>query len=158
MRAFARFVRENRDRENPRHMHRWRVHHPAPQKGHWRDLAYHFMPRRSRLLDAGERTNNGEVMNHLEDDIGILALRTLASGMQSGLTSPARPWFSLTLQDEPLVQYKPVKEWLHEFYERMVNVFARSNFYDQIHMLYRERLIVGPVAFSGARARSLICP
>ena len=107
-------------------------------ESHWRDLAYHFMPRRSRFLDAGERTNDGDVKNHLEDDIGILALRTLASGMQSGLTSPARPWFSLTLQDEPLTQFQPVKEWLHECYERMVNVFARSNFYDQIHMLYRE--------------------
>ena len=107
-------------------------------ESHWRDLAYHFMPRRSRFLDAGERTNDGDVKNHLEDDIGILALRTLASGMQSGLTSPARPWFSLTLQDAGLTQFQPVKEWLHECYERMVNVFARSNFYDQIHMLYRE--------------------
>lgn len=105
---------------------------------HWRDLAFHFMPRRSRFLDAGERTNNGDVRNHLEDDIGVLALRTLASGMQSGLTSPARPWFSLTLQDEWLTEFQPVKEWLHQCYERMVNVFARSNFYDQIHMLYRE--------------------
>lgn len=107
-------------------------------ESHWRDLAFNFMPRRSRFLDAGELTNDGEVRNHLEDDIGILALRTLASGMQSGLTSPARPWFSLTLQNEGLTQYHPIKEWLHECYERMVNVFARSNFYDQIHMLYRE--------------------
>lgn len=107
-------------------------------ESHWRDLAFNFMPRRSRFLDAGEWTNDGEVKNHLEDDIGILALRTLASGMQSGLTSPARPWFSLTLQNESLTQHQPVKEWLHECYERMVNAFARSNFYDQIHMLYRE--------------------
>ena len=107
-------------------------------ESHWKDLAFNFMPRRSRFLDAGEWTNDGEVKNHLEDDVGILALRTLASGMQSGLTSPARPWFSLTLQNEMLTQFQPVKEWLHECYERMVNVFARSNFYDQIHMLYRE--------------------
>lgn len=105
---------------------------------HWRDLAFHFNPRRARFLDAGDRTNDGDVRNHLEDDIGILALRTLASGMQSGLTSPARPWFSLTLQNETLMQLQPVKEWLHECFERMVNAFARSNFYDQIHMLYRE--------------------
>lgn len=105
---------------------------------HWKDLARNFMPRRSRFLDAGDETNSGEVKNQLEDDAGILALRTLASGMQSGLTSPARPWFSLTLQNEALTQKHAVKEWLHECYERMVNVFARSNFYDQIHMTYRE--------------------
>ena len=112
-------------------------------ESHWKDLAFNFMPRRSRFLDAGEWTNDGEVKNHLEDDVGILALRTLASGMQSGLTSPARPWFSLTLQNEELTEFKPVKEWLHVCYERMVNAFARSNFYDQIHMLYRELATFG---------------
>lgn len=105
---------------------------------HWRSLAANFMPRRSRFLDQGDQTNDGDVRNHLEDAVGILALRTLASGMQSGLTSPARPWFSLTLQDEGLTQHQPVKEWLHQSYEKMVSVFASSNFYDQIHMLYRE--------------------
>ena len=110
---------------------------------HWRDLARNFMPRRARFLDAGEPTNDGDVRNHLQDDIGILAVRTLASGMQSGLTSPARPWFSLTLQDEALTHNEAVKQWLHDCYERMVNVFARSNFYDQIHMLYRELAVFG---------------
>ena len=110
---------------------------------HWRDLARNFMPRRARFLDAGEPTNDGDVRNHLQDDIGILAVRTLASGMQSGLTSPARPWFSLTLQDEELTHNEAVKQWLHDCYERMANVFARSNFYDQIHMLYRELAVFG---------------
>ncbi|UQZ90844.1 phage tail protein [Deltaproteobacteria bacterium Smac51] len=31
-----------------------------------------------------------------------------------------------------------VKAWLHMVYERMVAVFARSNFYDQVHLLYDE--------------------
>ena len=128
--TLARHLRRNLQRLETERKRGW--------ESHWKDLAANFMPRRSRFLDAGEWTNDGEVKNLLEDDIGILALRTLASGMQSGLTSPARPWFSLTLQDETLTQYQPVKEWLHECYERMVNAFARSNFYDQIHMLYRE--------------------
>ncbi|CAK7067652.1 MAG: hypothetical protein DELT_01720 [Desulfovibrio sp.] len=107
-------------------------------ESHWRDLAANFLPRRSRFLDAGDRTNDGDEKNHLEDGTGVQALRTLSSGMQSGLTSPARPWFSLTLRSGELTQFKPVKEWLHQCYERMVAVFARSNFYDQIHILYRE--------------------
>ena len=107
-------------------------------ENHWWDLSRHFMPRRARFLDAGEHTNDGRVMNELQDDVGILARRTLSSGMQSGLTSPARPWFSLTLQDERATQLAGVKEWLHAVYERIVNVFNRSNFYDQIHLLYDE--------------------
>ncbi|UQZ90845.1 hypothetical protein C4J81_17170 [Deltaproteobacteria bacterium Smac51] len=69
-------------------------------EGHWRDLARHFMPRRSRFLDAGERTNEGDERNRLFDNVGIIARRTLSAGMQSGLTSPARPWFMLTIQDD----------------------------------------------------------
>ena len=107
-------------------------------EGHWRDLAAHFMPRRARFLDAGERTNEGDERNHLWDDAGILARRILSAGMQTGLTSPARPWFSLTVQDEDLAQLGPVKAWLHAVYERMVNTFAQSNFYDQVHLLYDE--------------------
>lgn len=110
---------------------------------HWRDLSRHFAPRRARFLDSGEKTNDGDVKNHLADDVGILAVRTLSSGMQSGLTSPARPWFALSLQDEEAAQVGSVRHWLHDTYERMVNIFARSNFYDQIHMLYRELGVFG---------------
>jgi len=112
-------------------------------EGHWRDLAAHFMPRRARFLDAGDGTNEGDPRNHLWDNAGILARRILSSGMQTGLTSPARPWFALTIQDENLAQLAPVKAWLHEVYERMVNVFAQSNFYDQVHLLYDELATFG---------------
>ena len=105
---------------------------------HWRSLAANFMPRRARFLDAGEETNRGDRRNYLWDMAGILARRTLSAGMQTGLTSPARPWFSLTLQNEDLAQLENVKLWLHFVYERMVNVFAQSNFYDQVHLLYDE--------------------
>jgi len=107
-------------------------------ESHWRMLSAHFMPRRARFLDAGERTNDGSRVNHLWDDAGILARRILSSGMQTGLTSPARPWFSLTIQNEDLASLGPVKAWLHAVYERMVNVFGQSNFYDQVHLLYDE--------------------
>ena len=112
-------------------------------ESHWRDLARHFMPRRSRFLNAGDRTNEGDRKNKLEAGVGIRARRTLSSGMLSGLTSPARPWFSLTVQDEELAQNQTVKKWLHVVYERMVNVFARSNFYDQTHLLYDELAVFG---------------
>lgn len=105
---------------------------------HWRELSQHFMPRRARFLDVGEKTNQGDERNRMFDGVGIMARRTLSAGMQSGLTSPARPWFMLTLQDDELARAPQVKEWLHVTYERMVAVFGRSNFYDQIHLAYDE--------------------
>ncbi|MDR1045110.1 MAG: head-tail connector protein, partial [Candidatus Adiutrix sp.] len=110
---------------------------------HWRALSTHFMPRRSRFLDAGEWTNDGSRLNYLEDSVGILARRTLSAGMLSGLTSPARPWFALSLVDERLAQLGPVRAWLHAVYESMVNVFNRSNFYDQMHLCYDELATFG---------------
>lgn len=110
---------------------------------HWRDLARHFLPRRARFLDAGDETNSGENRNFLEDGTGIRALRVLANGMQSGLTSPARPWFSLTLQNREMAESAAAKMWLQDTYDKMVALFAQSNFYDQIHVLYSELACFG---------------
>jgi len=112
-------------------------------EAHWRDLARHFLPRRARFLDGGDETNNGESRNFLEDGMGIRALRILANGMQSGLTSPARPWFSLTLQDKELAESAAAKAWLQDTYDKMVALFAQSNFYDQIHVQYTELACFG---------------
>ncbi|MDR1684868.1 MAG: head-tail connector protein [Desulfovibrio sp.] len=115
-------------------------------ESHWRDLSQHFLPRRARFLDSGEETNRGDPRNKLQDSIGIMALRILANGMQSGLTSPARPWFSLTLEDMELAKSEDAKFWLNAVYENMVSVFSKSNFYDQIHVLYSELAAFGTAA------------
>lgn len=112
-------------------------------ESHWRSLAKNFLPRRSRFLDAGDRTNDGEVMNLLQSGVGILCLRVLANGMQSGLTSPARPWFSLDLTNKQLADSEQAKLWLHDTYEKMVEVFRQTNFYDQVHILYSELACFG---------------
>ncbi|MDR1242315.1 MAG: head-tail connector protein [Deltaproteobacteria bacterium] len=106
--------------------------------GHWRDLAGHFLPRRARFLDSGAATNSNDQRNKLQDSVGIMALRILANGMQSGLTSPARPWFALTLSNRALAETREARLWLRDTYEKMVAVFSQSNFYDQIHILYSE--------------------
>jgi hypothetical protein len=115
-------------------------------ESHWRDVSRHFLPRRARFLDAGEKTNDGDPRNKLQDSIGIMALRILANGMQSGLTSPARPWFNLTLEDMELAKTEDAQFWLNAVYENMVAVFSKSNFYDQIHVLYSELACFGTAA------------
>lgn len=107
-------------------------------ESHWRDIARHFFPRRSRFLNAGEKTNEGDPRNFLESGVGIKKLKNLAAVMQSGITSPSRPWFSLGVQDAEMSKQGTVKKWLHHVQQQMVNVFHRSNFYDQIHLAYGE--------------------
>lgn len=111
----------------------------------WSSLAQHFLPRKMRSLEVdGDVTNRGGALRKdILNNTGVLAMRDLAAGMHGGMTSPARPWFRLTLQDEDLAGYKPVRVWLDECQDRMRNFYHRSNFYNVIHMLYGELCTFG---------------
>lgn len=121
--------------------HRELLRRRAPWEGAWRSVAEHFLPTRFRL--AQDNGANGEergpmLNSRLVDATGILALRVLAAGLQGGLTSPARPWFRLSLDDAGLARSRQGQEWLDECAARMRVVFHRSNFYNAMHTLYAE--------------------
>ncbi len=102
---------------------------------HWRTLGNYIRPRRPRF----ERTdvNKGDRRtNNIYDSTATLAARTLRSGMMSGITSPARPWFRLTVPDPKLAEEGPVKDWLFETSERMLSIFLRSNLYNVLPSTY----------------------
>jgi hypothetical protein len=104
---------------------------------HWRDLAEHILPRRSRFLE--DRSKRGEKKHgKIINGTATRAARTLASGMMSGITSPARPWFQLSTPDVSLAEHGPVKAWLHQVTERMMAVFRASNIYNGLHVLYED--------------------
>jgi len=78
---------------------------------HWRDLSDFVQPRRSRFYTSD--VNKGDRRNQkIIDSTATMALRTLRSGMMSGVTSPARPWFRLTTPDPDLAEFGSVKMWL----------------------------------------------
>ena len=105
----------------------------------WKALAKYFLPRKCRVLESESNdTNKGGLRTDVVDNTGILSMRDLAAGMHGGMTSPARPWFRLGLQDEELAGFRPVRSWLDDCQDRMRNVFHRSNFYNVVHMLYGE--------------------
>jgi Bacteriophage head to tail connecting protein len=104
---------------------------------HIRDIASYNFPRASRFQTSD--TNRGEKKHNLiHDNTPLWAHRTLAAGMMSGMTSPARPWFRLGLQDKELLDYTPVKQWLHDVTEKMRTVFSVSNTYNALHQCYEE--------------------
>ena len=126
-------------------------------KSHWQQLAEYLLPRKGRFLDE-DNPNEGDRRNKsIIDGTATRALRTLGAGMQGGLTSPARPWFRLALQDKDLMDFGPVKQWLHIVRDRMLNVFAQSNFYTSVHSLYQELAGFGTGAmFVAADPRTVI--
>lgn len=105
----------------------------------WVSCAKLFLPRKCRILenDSGQ-TNRGGMRTDIVDATGIYAMRDLAAGMHGGMTSPARPWFRLGLQDEDLSKRASVREWLDEVQNRMRSLLHRSNFYNAVHHCYEE--------------------
>lgn len=113
--------------------------------GHWRELSEFLLPRRGRFLTSDR--NQGDKRNgRIIDNTATLAVRTLASGMMAGVTSPARAWFRLGTPDPELMERGPVRVWLHDVESRMREVFARSNLYNVLPTLYEELGVFGTAA------------
>lgn len=104
---------------------------------HYREISDYILPRSGRYFES-DRNRGDKRHNNIYDSTGTRALRVLAAGMMAGMTSPARPWFRLATPDPDLMQYDPVKLWLNKCAQIMREIYARSNTYRSLHMLYEE--------------------
>lgn len=113
---------------------------------HWRDLSDFILPRRAQfsLTDV----NKGDKKNqNIVDGTASFSLRTLKSGFVSGITSPARPWFDLTIEDRDMVEFGPVKSWLADCSRLMYNGYRKTNFYQVAPIVYGDLGCFGTGAF-----------
>lgn len=104
----------------------------------WTEIRDNIAPRRG--IFSGSNPNDGALINHrkLIDDTPQKDLGILASGMSSGLTSPSRPWFKLTLEDQELMDIEAVRNWLATAEEMIYGIFAKSNIYEMFYNIYEE--------------------
>lgn len=125
----------------------------------WREIAEQMRPRafREQRTETNKGTKkHGKIINFTP----LEAARTLASGMMTGITSPARPWFRLTVVGAPDVTNSPgVKAWLSEVEKVQRESLARSNLYNGLHLVYADlgpfctaAMLVEPDEEDGARA------
>lgn len=114
-------------------------------QSHWQDLSDKILPRRSRFYTTD--VNRGDRRNQqIIDSTASLAVRTLRSGMMSGITSPARPWFQLTTPDPDLSEVAAVKDWLFLVTQRMLTVYLTSNVYQTLPTIYGDLGTFGTAA------------
>lgn len=106
----------------------------------WSPLAENIEPTRLRLNNKDE---GATARKSIIDSTATFALRTLQSGMHSGITSPARPWFRLATFDPDLKEFAPVKNWLAQVEKRMREVFQSSNLYTSFHTGYGDLGLFG---------------
>jgi len=114
-------------------------------KSHHRELSRFILPRRTRFeitdVNKGDKRNQDII-----DSTATLAVRTLRSGMMSGVTSPARPWFRLTTPYPELNEVASVKYWLHMVHQIMNTTFLRSNLYNILPIVYGDIGVFGTAA------------
>ncbi|KAG0094211.1 putative portal protein [Podila epicladia] len=111
----------------------------------WKNLSDHLLPFSGRYL-VEDRNRGERRANAIYDSTGRRAVGVLAAGMMSGMTSPARPWFRLAAADSDLMRSAPVKRWLHQVTQKILDIFQRSNTYLVLHMLYEELAVFGTAA------------
>lgn len=112
---------------------------------HWREISELQQPRLGRFFVSD--TNKGQKRHQaIVDNTALFASRTLAAGMMSGMTSPARPWFRLGLSNKDLMEDGAVKTWLFQVGTIMRAVFAHSNTYRALHQMYEELGLFGTAA------------
>lgn len=111
---------------------------------HWRELADYILPRRYKWLVTPNQAARGSPMNQrIIDNTATLAMRILAAGMMSGVTSPSRPWFRLKISNPDLDDDPEVKMWLDEVTDRLLEVMAKSNYYTSKAQQYQDLSVFG---------------
>lgn len=121
---------------------------------HWRDITDYIDPWSGRYITGttasgvysgavpaggSAAVNRGDKKHgKILDGSATQAVRVMSAGMMSGLTSPARPWFRLTVPDPDLSESQLVRQWLDDVTQTMRDLFIRSNLYGVLPMLYQD--------------------
>lgn len=109
---------------------------------HWRDIADHMRPRRSRFMctdaNKGNRTNNKII-----DSTAVRASTVLAAGMMNGMSNPAQQWFRYEPDDIDLLEYGPAKNWLGKLMRLAQRILHSSNAYAGLPLIYDELGLFG---------------
>lgn len=119
----------------------------AQEFQHWREISEWIEPRRGQWLLSHVK-DRGKLHSRIINNRANWAGKIAAAGLQSGLTSRARPWFRLTTANPRVRESRAVKAWLQEQVELLREIFERSNFYEALRTDYGERVHWGTSAFS----------
>lgn len=113
----------------------------------WRELARYISPKSARFFTTD--TNRGEKLGEdILNTTPTLALRVLAAGMRSGMSSPSRPWFTFTTRDPKLDESDRVREYTWTVKQRMHEVLGVGNVYGSLHKMYHGLSLSGAAAWT----------
>jgi hypothetical protein len=106
-------------------------------RSHWMEISDYIAPRRGRYLIEGQNSRGRKRTTKIIDSTGTQALRVMAAGLMSGMTSPARPWHRRKVRDD-LMDNGDVRRWLAQVEMTERAILHKSNFYNAIYTIYTE--------------------
>lgn len=113
----------------------------------WQELANFYLPKRYvNLVGSKEQRLRSAKNPNIIDATGTTSARILAAGMMNGVTSPARPWYSIRVpgfMDDP---QNEGKIWADEVTRRMMIVMGETNFYNALATMYLDLGVFGTAA------------
>ncbi len=109
---------------------------------HWKEISKYQQPRLGRFF-VTDRNQGARRDQSILDNTAMMAHRTQSAGMMSGMTSPARPWFKMALEDTDLMEASRVKTWLYGVNKLMRTIYAKSNTYLALRSCYDELGLFG---------------
>ena len=111
----------------------------------WSVLAAYFLPfRYVWLVTANKMWRGGNLNDQIINSHGVLAVRTCAAGLWTGLCSPSRPWFKLGVLGSAMEKLDAAgKTWLKDTEQLIYAVFAGSNFYSEMAQCFRDETVFG---------------
>lgn len=109
----------------------------------WQDQARYLNPTRGffyyGIPDFGPALDHGTLI----DSHVRRCIRDFACGMQSGMTSPARQWFKMGVQDKDLMNFKPLKLHFEQVDKILYALMGHSNIYEGYYNSYEELATFG---------------
>jgi len=103
------------------------------------DISKFIAVGRGRFVDQGYTPYRDVKKGYkLIDPTPAQALTVLGAGLHGGLSSPARPWVQLGLEDSDMNKYGPFRDWMDDTEKRLASIFKKSNLYNMIHGVYEE--------------------
>lgn len=114
----------------------------------WKELVRFVAPTSGNFAEDSN-TKRGQKIDHktILDNTAARAVDILSAGMMSGLTSPSRSWFELTLDGPQEQLTHNVSTWLYDVKQIIERVFAKSNLYATLRNFYEEMAVFCTAVF-----------
>lgn len=111
-----------------------------PHEQVWTDEGDYILPGQVMLQNSDN--NRGDRQDEfIVDETCTLAARTGASGFVAGMTSPARPWVRITVEDSQVAEL--CRWWCDEVSQLILTSLSKSNVYDTLAQLYEHEFVFG---------------